>query len=408
MSVEDIDTKTENTNDSVSERDTAIDRPSDADRDRSESVRSSIKSAWREVAGEEPQDREERRDDNRKPFESKDRPARMAKEATGSYVKDATADANKSATDAIAQPQSTAFNADGSPRAWAAQARAEWQRLPKSVQDAIVKREKDTAAGVEAIKNRVAAEDRAWQPYDATIKSFGMDRASAVTRMMQWHQSLSQDPVRSYPALAASQGHRPELIVASIIAANPQAFPPAVVDGALQGLGLRPQHQTQQGQQQQTMQQNYDPRFAAYEQRLGQMEQVNQANQQAQAQQTLDQWAKDKDPAVFAKVRHRMAELILAGIAGLEPDGSISLDKAWDAACALDRDVSEQMIAQRIAADRQKAAAAAEKAKRAGVSFGPSSPGRGSGSSSAKPTKGRTVRESLLESIESARTGSRI
>jgi hypothetical protein len=142
---------------------------------------------------------------------------------------------------------------------------------------------------------------------------------------------------------------------------------------------------------------------AVFRQRLGAQQQQNQAAQQAQTQHILDNWAKDKDPAVFERVRRRMAELIMAGIAGLEPDGSISLDKAWDAACALDKDASEQMISQRIAADRQKAAEAAQRAKRAGSSFGPSSPGRNSGSSSNKSTKGKSVRETLLESIAASR-----
>jgi hypothetical protein len=133
------------------------------------------------------------------------------------------------------------------------------------------------------------------------------------------------------------------------------------------------------------------------------IEQQNQAAQQAQTQQILDNWAKDKDPAVFERVRRRMAELIMAGIAGLEPDGSISLDKAWDAACALDKDASEQMISQRIAADRQKAAEAAQRAKRAGSSFGPSSPGRNSGGSSSAKQPKRSVRDTLLDAVAEAR-----
>jgi hypothetical protein len=103
-----------------------------------------------------------------------------------------------------------------------------------------------------------------------------------------------------------------------------------------------------------------------------------------------------------------MGELILAGIAGLEPDGSISLDKAFDAAVALDPALSEKAIADRIAQERKAASDAAQRARRSSASLSPGAPGRGSGSSSAKPTRGKTVRESLIESIESARTGSRI
>jgi len=254
------ETDNELKNDNISTTDTSdsdggasdshADRHDHGDQERSASVRESLRDAWREQTGEDPlqdegregrrkRDEERERRQMERRAEPKGRAAREAKYQTDAEAKAREADANKqTATDTAAQPEYSAFNADGSPKAWAAQARAEWQRLPKSVQDAIVKREKDTAAGVEAIKNRVAAEDRAWQPYDATIRQFGMDRAATVTRMMQWHQSLMQNPVASYPALARSQGHDQKMIVASVIAHNPDHFPQDVVNGALQGLGL--------------------------------------------------------------------------------------------------------------------------------------------------------------------------
>jgi hypothetical protein len=111
---------------------------------------------------------------------------------------------------------------------------------------------------------------------------------------------------------------------------------------------------------------------------------------------------------VFERVRRKMAELIQTGIAGLEPDGSISLDKAFEAACALDKDVAEQMIAQRIAADRKAASDAAARARRGAASLLPSSPGRNTGSSGNAKKQSRSVRESIESAIEEARGGLRI
>jgi hypothetical protein len=86
----------------------------------------------------------------------------------------------------------------------------------------------------------------------------------------------------------------------------------------------------------------------------------------------------------------------------------VDLDRAYEVACSMTPAIAEKLYQRRVAAANKQARDQADKSRRAGISFGPTSPGRGSGSSSTKPTKGRTVRESLLESIEQARTGSRI
>jgi hypothetical protein len=422
---DELDTEIESntTTDTGADRaDSPAERHSDDSRERGESVRDAIKSAWAEQTGSEPEDsREASRESRRKRDERKEweRPGRAARAAKENAAEDAAAredDANKQAADATAQSRPAAFGPDGSPVAWNKDARAEWQRLPKSVQDAIVKREKDTAAGVEAIKNRVAAEERAWQPYDATIRQFGMDRPATITRMMQWHDSLMRNPVASYPALARSQGHDPKMIVASVIAHNPDHFPRDVVDGALQGLGLRPaqQAQAQHGQQQQT-QQGYDPRFVQYaqniEQRLGMMEHANNERLQAQTMDTLMKWAADKPH--FQTVRYRMGEILSPNpetgrsIIPLKQDGSVDLDSAYDFAVRTHPTLGEAYIQDRIAQERKAASDAAAKARRAGSSFAPSSPGRSTGSSANKQQRGKSVRESLNEAIQASRGNER-
>jgi hypothetical protein len=56
---------------------------------------------------------------------------------------------------------------------------------------------------------------------------------------------------------------------------------------------------------------------------------------------------------------------------------------------------------------RARAKEVADRARRAGSSFAPTSPGRNTGSSSAKPTRGKSVRESLQEAVEQARGSER-
>jgi hypothetical protein len=59
--------------------------------------------------------------------------------------------------------------------------------------------------------------------------------------------------------------------------------------------------------------------------------------------------------------------------------------------------------AERAAAERSAAKEAADKARRAGVSFAPSSPGRNSLSSSKQKTGSKSVRESIAEAIQTHR-----
>jgi hypothetical protein len=407
MSVEELkDAENNGATDTTSDRDTASDRHSDADRDRSESVRSSIKSAWREVAGEQPQDRpdEERkakRDDRPKSWEPKSRSAREAKLASDADARQR--DPKAGAIDAAA------FNIDTAPPAYSKEAKAAWTNTPEAVRQAAIKREIDTQNGIDQLRSRYAQEDAVWAAHSPAVNQLGIPRAEIINRALGWHSSLQTDPGRSYPQLIAAQNHDPRAIVAAVISAFPKYFPADAVSGAQQALGQRPQQQQQYQGQQQRQQGGIAPQVAAYiNQHYGGLQQQVADQGQWHAEQTLAQWAKNKDPETFARVRRKMGELIQAGIAGLEPDGSISLDKAFDAACALDPVLSEKAVTDRIAQERKAASEAAQQARRSSASLSPGAPGRNTGSSSNKPTKGKSVGETLLESIDQARGGSRI
>jgi hypothetical protein len=88
-------------------------------------------------------------------------------------------------------------------------------------------------------------------------------------------------------------------------------------------------------------------------------------------------------------------------------NGGVDLDEAYRISCLSMPAVAAKMDARRVAEERRVAKEQADKARRAGVSFAPSSPGRNTGSSSAKPTRGKSVRESLNEAIQASRGNER-
>jgi hypothetical protein len=146
------------------------------------------------------------------------------------------------------------------------------------------------------------------------------------------------------------------------------------------------------------------------QQQLQQMQQYTAQRQQHDAQQVLDNWSKDKPH--FAAVRAQMSQLIATGMIPLK-DGNVDLDGAYEAAVWMNPEVRAQIEVekQQKAQEAQKAteaarakavADAAAKAKAAAISLAPAAPG--SGTSQAKPKKGKSVRESLNEVIADMRS----
>jgi hypothetical protein len=225
MSEDNIDAKVENAtpNDTASDRDTAIDRHRDADRERGESVRESLRQSWKDATGEDPlpdEGREARRQrDEKKSWEPKSRAAREAKEATGSYGKDAAADNKQTAADTAAQSRPAAIGPDG-PTAWAKEAKQEWQRLPDSVKAAVTKRETDVANGVAALQNRYSNMEReytdiyrALEPHLPVIRSFSHTPAQSIAQMFAWFDALSKRPDESFPVLLRSFNYDPRRLM---------------------------------------------------------------------------------------------------------------------------------------------------------------------------------------------------
>jgi hypothetical protein len=249
--------------------------------------------------------------------------------------------------------------------------------------------------GVEQLKNRYADMERNYRdidtalaPHRNVIRSFGHSDAQSISQLFAWFDALSKRPDESFPVLLKSFNYDPRRLV-------------HLMGGAQQQQQAQPQQdQWRQGVEQELLQQR------------AWMQHQHQQNENAmrlQTEDTLARWAADKPFFNEPGIRRRMGLLLQPDINGNSvvplKNGQVDLDEAYRLSCLADSNVAAKMDAQRQAAERKAAKEVADRARRSSMSLSPSSPGRGSGSPSNKPTKGKSVRESLIESIESARTG---
>jgi hypothetical protein len=124
--------------------------------------------------------------------------------------------------------------------------------------------------------------------------------------------------------------------------------------------------------------------------------QAQQAQQVAtRTQQIVTDFSKGKKH--FENVRVKMAQLIQAGVAGLNEDGSINLDHAYETALHLDPKVWAQVQRENEAQARAAAKAEVDRKRYASSSLNPSSPGRNNIGSGKKPARGRSVRDSIAD-----------
>jgi len=309
------------------------------------------------------------------------------------------------------------------PEAWSREAKAEWDNLPPAVQQAVIKRETDGAAGVKALQEKYREIDTALNSRRDLIRSTGHTDAQAVNQLFLWFEALTADaervkrgiPAQAFPALAQSFGLDPRIAYAAYAQqqqqnpAQPQAQsmqPPAAQTGqgpAPAAPDMPPEWFNQYMHQ----------LYGALGQRFDGINQAMQQQGVAKANEVLDIWSKDKP--YFAEVRMAMAKILEHGMVPALPNGNADLDKAYDMALYALPEVRAKVLAdQQKAADAQsKAKDAAEKklqqeqadkARRAAVALGPSAPG-----AEPKPErkKGKSVRESLQEAMQEVSEGRR-
>jgi hypothetical protein len=319
------------------------------------------------------------------------------------------------------------------PEGFSKEAKAEWEKTPAQVQQAILKREQDMSKGVEELKKRYTDIDQALTPRMDVIRKHGHTPGQAIHQLFSWFEALSQDPVRlksgqapvALEALAKSFG----IDLRAIYTPQQQAEKPKEVaqepgkDGQPAG-AVPPQVQAYID----SMKEQLAQFGQAVQQRFGSIENTFQRQSQAQTQEMLDSWSKDKP--YFEDVRGMMAHLITPGPAsamypqGSPPavpplaNGSADLDTAYDMAInampAVRQKVRQEELtkieADRVAKEQKEKKAqqeAADKARKASGSLSLTAPG-----APVTPQKGpkqrKSVGDSLREAIAEHSKGSRI
>lgn len=295
-------------------------------------------------------------------------------------------------TDGQTEPQTAA------PEAFSKEAKAEWAKVPSTVQAAILKRETDVAKGVEELKGRYKDIDSALAPHMNAIRQHGHSPAQAVNQLFAWFQALGTNPDVAFPALAKSFGWDPTKVTsgaAPAAAAGAEGQPAVEIPPALQEYITKMQTEVAQLKQ-------------SFGQELTGLKSTFQQQSEAKTNEILAGWAKDKPH--FEAVRQLMAQLIQSGAVPLK-EGQVDLDGAYEMAM-----YANPQIRATVLAEQQKAAQAARKAKaeadkkaqdeanakarRAGTSLGGGAPGDASGAQPSKRGKGMSVRDSIRAARE--------
>ena len=308
------------------------------------------------------------------------------------------------------------------PSSWSKNSRAEWDALPASIQEEVLKREGDTARGVEELKKRHSDELTAWKsrqadleealrPYEDAIQQSGRSKGQVVKDLLDWNMALvGPNKIEAFHALARSFGVDPTQLSGGSAAQTPQGATANDTQGATVPT--------------QTYDRSWEPAIQSVARRLEQFEQSSSLQRQATAEQVVHNWAKDKTH--FERIRGLMAQLVdndakMGGTRFLK-NGQIDMDAAYDAAIWADPEVradllNEQKVQQesmvkaamekakaeadnRILIEKQKADA--ERARRAAVSLRPGAPL--SGVNGAAPGSVQQ-RESVRDSIKRALSG---
>ena len=310
---------------------------------------------------------------------------------------------------AAAEPEA----ASAAPEGWTKEAKAEWVNLPPQVQAAVTKREVDMAKGVEEIKKKYGEIDQALQPRMEVIRRHGHTPAQAVNQLFAWFEALGNNPQVAFPALAQSFKYdlrsTPGLIPQELIQLWQEKQKAGQQPGQQPAAEAQPAGEIPVGVQKyiDEMRQELAGLKQGFTDQLGQLSNSFQQQSQAKTEEILANWSRGKP--YFEEVRRTMSRLIASQEVPPLPNGAADLDKAYDMALWALPEIREKILAeQRQKADAElKAKQVAEqkaqqdqaaKARRAqGGSLSASAPG--SPALPAKGKKGKSVAESIRESI---------
>ena len=280
--------------------------------------------------------------------------------------------------------------AAGPPQAWSKEEKALWNDLPEAARTAILRREADTAKGVQELRTRYQDIDTAVAPYKAVMTQNNVTPGQAITQLFKWHMELAgPNKVQAFQQLAKSFGIDPATIAAAPAAAEAQA-------GADQG---------------NTIPENLRPVITNLETRLKTFEERESAAMQNAAKQTWINWSKDKPHA--ETVRGLMANLINSDLALIQAgqpqisntikDGSIDMDAAYQAAIYAHPEVRATLLQEEQARRDKEVRAAAEKAKKAGASLRTGAPAGSVDTSKSNAPRVESVADSIKRALAEVR-----
>lgn len=301
----------------------------------------------------------------------------------------------------IATPAAPAINP---PEGFTKEAKAEWANVPPLVQAAVAKREQDMAAGVEQLKRAQADINQVLQPRMELIRKHGHTPAQAVNQLFAWFEALTANPKVAFPALADSFRFDLKQL-------NPQQPAPAAApkEGEQPPGQVNPEVQTYIN----GLEQKLEGLARAVSQEFGNLRTNFQQQSEAKTQDILNNWSKDKPH--FEEVRVAMAHMLASGLVQPMADGSADLDKAYDMALYAIPDVRTAILAEqqqkqeaerqgKLEREKKAQQEQADKARRASGSLTLGAPGTPAGLQAGKRPKGKSVRESLNEAIETVRS----
>jgi hypothetical protein len=315
---------------------------------------------------------------------AKSKTSTQAGAETGDPAKPSSETKTEGNTETAPQAQSAA------PKAWSKEEKALWNDLPEPARAAILRREADTEKGVNELRTRYQDIDTAVAPFKAVMTQNNVTPAQAISQLFKWHMELAgPNKVQAFQQLAKSFGVDP----ATIAAAPATEAKPA---GADQGNSIP---------------ENLRPVITNLETRLKTFEEQNAAQARNAAQQTWENWSKEKPHA--EKVRGLMANLINSDLALIQAGQpqvsntinpqtmSIDMDAAYQAATYAHPEVRAAIMQEEQAKRDKEARAAAEKARKAGASMRSGAPaGAVPSNQNAVPrneTPGESIRRALAE-----------
>lgn len=260
------------------------------------------------------------------------------------------------------QPSTVAVDAPGP---WAADAKAEWSKLPPAVQAAVMKREAEMNEGGRQWSDQKRRYEAILAPAAQAFQARNLSVEDGLNRLLSAQDFLDREPASAIAWLAKSYG-----VDLQNLASNPPA----------------PQPQLQS-----------DPRVQQLAQQYSTLESQLNGFLQSQTMGVIESFAKDKP--YYAEVESELLKIIPI-VKAENPDANPQavLEKAYDQAVWLNQTVREKLIADRQQAQQQQQTdaikAKAAQAAKAAVSVKGSS--NGVATPSRKPTM---VDESVYDTV---------